>query len=121
MAICCGKIDKTMQAGKIRSLAYFFLFMGYLGAAVIFIAGWSLLKRDLKITRNMLVSLWLAFLLESGRLTIIPAEIKSRYAGKIFRFSPRISGYFFKYFDSFLLISSLAVFCLAIYAIIALI
>ncbi|MDD5773549.1 MAG: hypothetical protein PHX78_08820 [bacterium] len=119
MAICCGKIDKTMQAGKIKSLVYLFLFMGYLGTVTVFIAIWSLFKSDLNTTKKILVSFWLIFLLESSRLTLLPAEIKSRFAGKIFRFSPRVSGYFFKYFDSFLIISILSALSLIIYAIIA--
>ncbi|MEW6087753.1 MAG: hypothetical protein AB1498_05560 [bacterium] len=109
MSICCGKIDKTMQAGKLISLVYLMLFMGLLAVSTLIMVIWSVFRNELKSIPRILLSFWLVFLWESRRLTFIPPEKKARTAGKIFRLSPRISGYFFKYADSFLIFSFLCV------------
>ena len=120
MAICCGKIDKTMRAGKIKSLVYFILFMGLLGVSAIVMSLWSILRRDLKAVPKILISLWVLFLWESRRLTLISPEKKARISGKIFRFSPPLSGYFFKYFDSLLIFSFFVLMITTVYSIVKL-
>lgn len=107
-----------MRAGKLISLGYFILFMGLLAVSTIILSIWSIFRSEVRSVPKILLSFWLVFLRESGRLTIIPAENKARIAGKIFRTSPRISGYFFKYFDSFLIITSLLALSIILYVII---
>ena len=100
MATCCGVIDKSMQASRLKSLFFYVLYFGLLfTVSVVLIVGW-IFVRNLKWITGVFKSYLMRFLKDSLNLSVFPATVKCRIAGWLYRVSPKLSGLVFKRFNS---------------------
>jgi len=99
VATCCGVIDKSMQASRIKSLIFYVLYFGLLLTVATVLNIGRLFMRKLKWTSNTFNSYFLRFLRDSINLSVFPATVKCKLAGSVYRVSPRLSGFVFKKFN----------------------
>jgi hypothetical protein len=88
-----------MRCSRAKSLFFYVLYFGLLLTVAAVLNVGRLFVWKLKWTSNAFNSYLVRFLADSFNLSVLPATVKCKLAGSMYRLSPRMSGFVFKKFN----------------------